>query len=61
MSDYTNKTKEELSRLVAEKREALRVFRFAMAGGKVKDVREGGKIRKEIARILTAHNAQKHE
>ena len=55
--DYKDKTKEELHRLVAEKREAVRAFRFAMAGGKRKNVKEGKMLRKEIARILTAlHN-----
>lgn len=53
MSDYTNKTKEELTRLVAEKREALRAFRFAMSGSKTKNVKEGKRLRKEIARLLT--------
>jgi len=53
MSDYIGKTKEELHRLVAEKREALRAFRFAMAGSKKKNVKEGKTVRKEIARLLT--------
>ena len=56
MSEYTNKTKEELTRLVAEKREALRAFRFAMAGSKKKNVKEGKMLRKEIARLLTELN-----
>lgn len=48
-----NKTKEELSRLVAEHREKLRAFRFAMTGSKAKNVKEGKLLRKEAARILT--------
>jgi ribosomal protein L29 len=56
--DYKSKTKEELTRLVAEYREKLRAFRFAMAGGKVKNVKEGHALRKEIARMLTEIKAQ---
>ncbi len=51
--DYKGKTRSELERLIADKREALRVFRFAMAGSKTKNVKEGKAARKEIARILT--------
>lgn len=54
--DYKSKTKEELTRLAAEKREALRAWRFAMAGSKTKNVKEGKALRKEIARILTVLN-----
>lgn len=53
MNDYRNKTKEELTRLVAEHRNKLQAFRFAMAGGKQKNVKEGHALRKEIARLLT--------
>ena len=38
---------------LAEKREALRLFRFGVAGSKVKNVKEGAAIKKDIARILT--------
>jgi len=53
MSDYTKKPKEELSRLIAEHRGKLQAFRFAMAGSKTKNVKEGRNLRKEIARLLT--------
>ncbi len=49
---------EEVRKLVAEKREALRKFRFAVTGGRVKNIKEGRALRKEIARALTAVNAQ---
>ena len=61
MSEYTNKTREELTRLVAEHREKLRAFRFAMAGGKTKNVKEGKAVRKEIARLLTELCSQKSQ
>lgn len=51
--DYTGKTKEELNHLAAEHREQLRAFRFAMAGSKTKNVKEGKTLRKDISRILT--------
>jgi len=44
---------EDLLRTVAEKREALRVFRFGGAGSRVRNVREGRNVRREIAQILT--------
>jgi ribosomal protein L29 len=53
MSEYTKKTESELLKILTEKREALRVFRFGGSGGKQKDVKAGATARKEIARILT--------
>lgn len=43
----------ELQRLLDENRERLRVLRFDLASGKVKNVREIGQIKKTIAQILT--------
>ena len=56
--DITTKTAADLAKLGADKREALRVFRFGGAGAKTKNVKEGAAIRKDIARILTALNAK---
>jgi ribosomal protein L29 len=56
MNEYIGKTKEELRRTLEEFRGKLQAFRFAMAGSKVKNVKEGKGIRKEIARISTALN-----
>ncbi len=58
--DISNKTPSDLTKLITEKREALRVFRFGSAGAKAKNVKEGRAIRKDIARILTALNVSKH-
>ena len=44
---------EELKKLLGEKREELRQARFAATGARVKDVNHAGKVRKDIARILT--------
>ena len=58
MNEFNSKNKDELKRLLVEKRKALNDFRFAFAGGKVKNVKEGKVARKDIARILTAINLQ---
>jgi len=54
--EITNKTAADLAKMLSEKREALRIFRFGAAGAKTKNVKEGRAIRKDIARILTAAN-----
>ena len=54
MSGYNGKPKKELEGMLAITEEKLRVFRFAMTGGKQKNVKEGKSFRKDIARIKTA-------
>ena len=56
IKDIQTKTPTDIAKLVAEKREALRVFRFGGAGTKTKNVKEGRGIRKDIARLLTVLN-----
>lgn len=58
MNEFNGKTKNELKALLTEKRKALHDFRFAFAGGKVKNVKEGKNVRKYIARVLTAISIQ---
>ena len=58
--DITNKTAADLGKLLSDKREVLRVFRFGAAGAKSKNVKEGRAIRKDIARIMTALSSGKH-
>ena len=53
MSEYQGKPKVELIKHLGEKRLALRSFRFAVAGSKTRNTKEGKNIRKDIARILT--------
>ena len=57
-SDITTKTPADLAKMLTEKREELRAFRFGGAGAKTKNVRQGRVIRKDIARILTARHAK---
>lgn len=55
-ASYKDKNKADLVKALYEKREALRAFRFGEAGSKTRNVKEGGALRKEIARILTELN-----
>ncbi|MSU55206.1 MAG: 50S ribosomal protein L29 [Candidatus Taylorbacteria bacterium] len=59
MKDFKGKTENELNKVLSDKREELRVFRFAMSGGKIKNVKSGRAIRTAIAQILTELNIQK--
>jgi ribosomal protein L29 len=54
MHEFENKSGNDLVKELAEKREALRKFRFGVAGSNIKNVKEALGIRKTIARILTA-------
>lgn len=58
MKEYKTATEQDLNKILSEKREALRNFRFGGAGAKVKNVKEGRTIRKEIAQILTELNSR---
>jgi len=51
----------ELEKTIGTLREKLRVLRFELAAGKVKDVRAIRQNRKDIAKILTILKEKKHE
>ncbi len=53
VNELRQRPKEELHKMLQESREKLRALRFDLASGKVKNVREIRKIKKNIARILT--------
>ena len=59
MKEFKGKNETELRKILAEKQEALRVFRFEVASGKTKNVKMGLAIRKTIAQILTEVNSAK--
>jgi ribosomal protein L29 len=59
MQEITNKTAADLTRMLDEKREALRLSRFGSAGAKSKNVKEQMGFKRDIARILTALNSPK--
>ncbi len=48
-----NKSKADLTNILSDKKEKLRVLRFNLAEGKLKNVREVREVKKDIARILT--------
>jgi len=56
MENLLKKTEKELIQLLVEKREALRILRFSMSGGQVKNFKEGKNLKKDIARIMTLLN-----
>ena len=47
------KTKEEIERLLHEKKEELQQLGFDLVSGKVKNIRQMREIKKDIARMLT--------
>lgn len=54
--EFLRMSKKQLQRVLDEKKEKLRQFRFDLTTGKVKNVREIRSTRKDIARILTLLN-----
>ncbi|MBX4210991.1 50S ribosomal protein L29 [Candidatus Parcubacteria bacterium] len=54
MKEFAKTSEKELVKILGEKRDALHNFRFGVAGSKVRNVKEGRSLRREIARILTA-------
>ena len=53
MADIKKQSIEDLKKAIADKREALRNFRFGEAGSRLRNVREGRTLRREIAQLLT--------
>lgn len=53
IKELRQKPKEELQKTLIDDKEKLRQLNFDLSAGKVKNVREVRKIKKEIARILT--------
>lgn len=53
IQELRQKPKGELHKILQDNREKLRQLRFDLVSGKIKNVREVRKVKKEIARILT--------
>lgn len=53
LTELRQKSKNELQKTLQSSQERLRQLRFDLAAGKIKNVREIRKMKKEIARILT--------
>lgn len=58
MSTLAEKNVNELKKLLTEKQKGLYEFRFAISGTKTRDVKEGMRLRREIAQILTELNSR---
>lgn len=56
--DFSKKNKSDLIKMLKEKKESLRVFRFNVAGSKARNVKEGKTLKKEIAVISTEISAR---
>lgn len=54
MKDLINKNKADLNKELNEKKLLVKDLRFGIAGSKSKDVKEFLKIKRDIARIMTA-------
>ncbi|MSR73170.1 50S ribosomal protein L29 [Candidatus Parcubacteria bacterium] len=57
MSEFKNKNAQELTKTLYDKRVALKNFRFGIAGSKVRNVKEGRELKRDIARIMTELSA----
>lgn len=53
VTELRRKSKQELKKLLEDNREKLRQLRFDLSAGKVKNVREIRRIKREIAQTLT--------
>lgn len=53
LSELKKKTEKDLMKVLTEKREALRVFRFGEAGSRSRNVKEGRELKRTIAQVLT--------
>jgi len=53
MTDFSKHTTADIEKEIAEKRDALKSFRFGEAGSRARNVREGRNLRKDIARLMT--------
>jgi large subunit ribosomal protein L29 len=58
-NELRKKSDEELRGILEERRKKLHQLRTDLVGGKVKNVREIRKVKKEIAQILTILNERK--
>lgn len=61
MKDLQKKSEKDLRKVLGEKREELRGFRFDTAGSRTRNVREARSLRKEIAKVLTELNRRRIE
>ena len=58
-SDIRKKSDSDLEKELKDKRKSLQQFRFGSSGSKVRNVKEGAALRRDIARILTELNSRR--
>ena len=61
MSDFKKMNEVELVKTLKEKKEAMRVFHFGVAGSKTRNVKEASLLKRDIARIMTELSLQKNK
>jgi large subunit ribosomal protein L29 len=61
IDQFRQKSIEELQKIVLDNKEKLRQLRFDLLAGKVKNIRQIRKTRREIAVILTILNEKKKD
>lgn len=59
ITEIRKKSKSELDKLLQELKKKVRVMRFDLASGTVKNVKNIGKMKRDIARILTILKEEK--
>jgi len=60
MKDIKAKSDAELAAFIAEKREAVRSFRFTVAGSRTRNVRQVRADKRDIARAQTEQTARRN-
>jgi len=60
-SEFRSRSNNELGKTLRDERERLGSLRFDLSSGKIKNVREISKLKKDIARINTLLNERKRE
>ncbi len=60
MKELKTTKEQDLAKMLKDKQEQLRNFRFGSSGSKARNVKEGKNTRKEIAQILTEINSRKN-
>lgn len=58
MDNLQKKNEQDLAKIIVEKQEGIRTFRFALSGSKTRNVREGRALRKDVARLKTELNSR---
>lgn len=58
MKEFEKNSVEDLQKMLSDKREGLRNFRFGGAGSRSRNTQEGKTLRKDIARLLTELNSR---